>query len=90
MLCCGPLLFDYDKYASLASIYEFASIAVETFGAIGDADLNFMKDVVSCEVGATVLRLPAAESQLRHPTWQCCLNDRNGAVVRQSQRTISQ
>ena len=34
------------KCASLSSMYEFVPIAVETFGAIGDTALNFMKEVV--------------------------------------------
>ena len=33
------------KYASLSSMYKFVAIEMETFGAIGEATLNFVKDV---------------------------------------------
>ena len=58
---------------------------METFGAIGEAALKFMKDVGQ-HISAVTLD---AASQRRNQTWQCCLRDRNGAVVHQSPRTIS-
>jgi len=42
---CGAEEKKCAKYASLSSMYELVPMAVETFGAIGEAALNFMKDV---------------------------------------------